>query len=314
MILPHCRPFTLVINRSFHRCTSLSLNRIMVFPEEASKTATVTLPSFDTRAQHLAGVLKCESGDMVKVGVVDDGLYDNATIASVSEEATTINLNQRADDDSSQHPPPLASLILACPRPRRLVSLLPVLSGMGVGGVLITGGEKVPKDYFGSKVFWDPAAMRKLLIEGLSQNGRDYRLPTIGTHKRGVVDLNVRKFDENFPRENYVRIVAHPPEPSDLRTDGTKRGVGGVGGGGDYVSRQSNSITDLLLASENAGKRVIVAVGPEGGYTEREVNFLEDELGFTRVGLGPRVLRTDVAVVSLVAIVNELAAAAARES
>ena len=46
--------------------------------------------------------------------------------------------------------------------------------------------------------------------------------------------------------------------------------------------------------------RVLVAVGPEGGWTDDEVALLESH-GFERLSLGPRILRTDTAVVALLA-------------
>ena len=46
--------------------------------------------------------------------------------------------------------------------------------------------------------------------------------------------------------------------------------------------------------------RVLVAVGPEGGWTDDEVAILESH-GFERLSLGPRILRTDTAVVALLA-------------
>ena len=44
----------------------------------------------------------------------------------------------------------------------------------------------------------------------------------------------------------------------------------------------------------------IVAVGPEGGWSDYELRMFE-AVGFRRVSLGPRVLRTDTAVVALLA-------------
>jgi len=46
--------------------------------------------------------------------------------------------------------------------------------------------------------------------------------------------------------------------------------------------------------------RLLLAVGPEGGWTDEEVELLEAR-GFSRYSLGSRILRTDTALVALVA-------------
>ena len=53
------------------------------------------------------------------------------------------------------------------------------------------------------------------------------------------------------------------------------------------------------------GDRVLLAVGPEGGWDEPDELDSLARHGFERVTLGERTLRTDVAVVSLLAIANE---------
>jgi 16S rRNA (uracil1498-N3)-methyltransferase len=47
-----------------------------------------------------------------------------------------------------------------------------------------------------------------------------------------------------------------------------------------------------------------LAVGPEGGWTDDEVSLLEEK-GFARYSLGPRILRTDTALVSLLSQLME---------
>jgi RsmE family RNA methyltransferase len=76
------------------------------------------------------------------------------------------------------------------------------------------------------------------------------------------------EMDEAFPTAN--RVVAHPYGAS-------ARGASAADGG-----------------------RLLLAVGPEGGWTDEEVELLESR-GFARYSLGRRILRTDTALVALVA-------------
>lgn len=59
----------------------------------------------------------------------------------------------------------------------------------------------------------------------------------------------------------------------------------------------------LATHLETPVQDVSIFVGPEGGLTEREVQFLES-VGFKTVGLGPRILRTETAGLAMLAIVQ----------
>ena len=66
------------------------------------------------------------------------------------------------------------------------------------------------------------------------------------------------------------------------------------------------------LADAPAHARVLLAIGPERGWAEpRELDLFERH-GFRTVTLGPRTLRTDVAVISLLAVAHERLAEAAQ--
>jgi RsmE family RNA methyltransferase len=55
----------------------------------------------------------------------------------------------------------------------------------------------------------------------------------------------------------------------------------------------------------NPDARVLLAVGPEGGWNEFELRLLEAH-GFQPIGMGPRTLRTDTACLALLALVHDV--------
>ena len=159
--------------------------------------------------------------------------------------------------------PTWIDLILAPPRPRAMKRLLPQLATMGVGRIVLVGAKKVEKDFWGATLLKEEN-YRPLLVDGLMQAGTT-AVPVLETRR------NFRKFvtdelDALFPTAN--RIVAHP------------YGAGAV-------------------ADVPAG-RLLLAIGPEGGWTDDEVALLE-ERGFRRHSLGRRILRTDTAAIALLA-------------
>jgi 16S rRNA (uracil1498-N3)-methyltransferase len=62
-------------------------------------------------------------------------------------------------------------------------------------------------------------------------------------------------------------------------------------------------LREALSQLEAAPPAVVIAVGPEGGFTYREVD-LARERGFLIVGLGPRILRTETASLAALAMVG----------
>jgi 16S rRNA (uracil1498-N3)-methyltransferase len=63
---------------------------------------------------------------------------------------------------------------------------------------------------------------------------------------------------------------------------------------------------DSLRATAAGAREIVLAVGPEAGFDDAEARFLADA-GFTRVRLGPRILRTETAAPAALAALNALA-------
>ena len=64
----------------------------------------------------------------------------------------------------------------------------------------------------------------------------------------------------------------------------------------DSSSSSSSSAEQIVLSSGSGEEeRVVLAIGPEGGWEEEEVRQFEAK-GFKRTQLGSRILRTDIAV------------------
>ena len=63
----------------------------------------------------------------------------------------------------------------------------------------------------------------------------------------------------------------------------------------------SRSMNDVVRPS--ATDRILLAIGPEGGWNDFERGLLAAH-GFQSVGMGPRALRTDTACVALLALAH----------
>jgi 16S rRNA (uracil1498-N3)-methyltransferase len=240
------------------------MNLILLEQEEVTGDGTVALS--DARAHHLLDVLKVVPGHVVRVGVIDGG----SGIATVSS-TTGRTLVLRCQVDSSLPPRPPVDLLLALPRPKVLRRLWAQLAALGVGQIILTNAGRVERNYFDTHVLM-PDCYRPLLIEGLQQ-ARDTRLPQVSIHKQFKV-LVEDHLDALFA--TGFRVVADP---------GCKTRLGDVVG-------------------QHPGERVLLAVGPEGGWNDFELKLLTAHR-FYAAGMGARTLRSDTACVALLTLVHD---------
>lgn len=68
-----------------------------------------------------------------------------------------------------------------------------------------------------------------------------------------------------------------------------------------WESEQDTTVREVL--SVNKDKNIIVLIGPEGGFSEREVQTIKSAGGVS-VTLGKRILKTDTAAISVLAMIN----------
>lgn len=214
------------------------------------------------RAEHVLTVLHGEIGQPLKTGVID-GPIGHSVIRAIEDGRITVEVTH---DETGLKP--WVDLVLAPPRPRAMKRLLPQLAALGVGRIVLVGAKKVEKDFWGATLLKEENH-RSLFVDGLMQAGTSV-LPILELRR------NFRKFvrdelDGMFPTRN--RIVAHP-----------------------YERAADAGVPEKMRL---AG-RPVVAIGPEGGWTDDEVALLEEH-GFVRHSLGRRILKTDTATIAILA-------------
>jgi 16S rRNA (uracil1498-N3)-methyltransferase len=70
---------------------------------------------------------------------------------------------------------------------------------------------------------------------------------------------------------------------------------------GDRFIAHEKSIVPLTFPGESANVSAMMCVGPEGGFSDAEIERA-GKAGFTSVALGPRRLRTETAALKLLAL------------
>lgn len=241
------------------------MNIVLLEQQEVRADGTVELA--DVRAKHLIEVLRAGVGSEIRIGVVDGPLGVGA-VTQVGDGRVTLQCALSAAAPER----PRVDILLAVPRPKVLRRLWAPLASLGVGRIILTNASKVERDYFDTHLI-APSGYVPLLIEGLQQ-ARDTRVPEVSIHKqfRKLVEDEIEALSPGTRR-----LIAHP---------GATRSVRQAVGAGP------------------ADARVLVAVGPEGGWNDFERNLLASR-GCVEVGLGQRPLTTTTACIALLTLVHD---------
>jgi RsmE family RNA methyltransferase len=240
------------------------VNLLLFEPDEVRPDGTVTLTG--PRARHLLSVLNVEPAQSVRVGLLD-GPLGTAAVLSTSAGEVTLGC---AFDPSAPPPSPI-DLLLALPRPKVLRRLWSQLAALGVGRIMLTNAARVERNYFDTHVLSAPV-FRPLLVEGLQQ-AKDTRLPVVSVHRQFRILV---EDDLDGLVQPGLRLVAHPGRHESL----------------------------LAVVGQGKPGRVLIAIGPEGGWNAFELGLLESR-GFITVAMGRRTLRTDTACVALLALAHD---------
>ena len=219
----------------------------------------------DARAVHLLNVLRVTPGQTVRVGLLD-GPFGAGTVESVANGEVTL----RCAFEMETPPRPRVDVLLALPRPKVMRRLWAQCAALGVGQIILTNAERVERHYFDTHVLAE-STYGPLLIEGLQQ-ARDTRLPAVSIHRQFRI-LIEDHLDDLFSAG--LRVVADPSGTTSLAS----------------------------TVSNHQNERVLLAIGPEGGWNAFELGLLAAH-DFQLVGLGPRTLRVDTACTALLAMAH----------
>lgn len=241
----------------------MDMNLILLEPEELQPDGTAILTGL--RARHAREVLRAVPGEQIRVGVVEGPLG----VATILDNGPHLRVRFQPMEETP--PRPRVDLLLALPRPKVMNRLWPILASLGVGRIMISNAWKTERNYFDTHVL-APRHIRQQLVVGLQQ-ARDTRLPFVTIHRQ-FKKLVEDELDEAGPYA--VRLVAHPGQ---------------------------GCVPRAKLAELPRDARVLLAVGPEGGWTPHELDRLQSH-GFEAISWGPRILRADTACVALLSLVH----------
>eukprot|EP00929_Paragymnodinium_shiwhaense_P000951 TRINITY_DN101152_c0_g1_i1.p1 TRINITY_DN101152_c0_g1~~TRINITY_DN101152_c0_g1_i1.p1 ORF type:complete len:330 (+),score=41.76 TRINITY_DN101152_c0_g1_i1:63-1052(+) len=292
---------------------SLALNRLLLHrhelqPGDISRKQRVVLPLHDKRALHVAKVLQLRDGDTVRVGVFNGGVDDEAQVTWLWPEGSAgkwTDNSPRADrtgrlaigqmvnalDNEPELPTalqlefdestddalgrPRVDLLLVPPEGEELKQLLPQIAQLGVGTLVLCRSSEAAGGALRDAWIKNEGAMSSLLQEGLAQSG-DSWMPEVVVAPRLQEFVFGGELDRIAPPDVTIRLAA---------------------------SKTGQRPWQLPLAGTES-RRLLVALGPEGGWSQQEALGLE-KAGFQTVSLGKRSLGPVGAVHTALALAHD---------
>jgi 16S rRNA (uracil1498-N3)-methyltransferase len=218
-------------------------------------------------ASHLARVLRARSGDEL-ILFNGDGREFNGAIESVrgSRVSASVGDGRHVDRES-----PLAITLVQCvPRGDRMDFIVQKATELGVARIVPVLSQRsvvrLDKAQSESKaIHW-----RAVAVSACEQCGRN-RLPTIEAAQPLLNYLG-----ESSPGTG-PRLVLEPESATQART----------------TAQNLRGAADLAIVDAE------IAIGPEGGFASDELEAFR-VAGFSQIGLGPRILRTETAAMAAV--------------
>ena len=245
------------------------MNLLLVEPSELAGDRCVVA---DRRAVHLREVLGVAPGSTIKMGIVGGAVGTGEVLA---DEPAGIALRFVRTADPA--PRLDLELVLAVPRPKALARVIETCAAFAVQRVSLTNAWRVDKSYLRSPKLAAEALAHSARIG--AEQGATTHLPEIAVHER-LMEL----LDARWPA----------PEPRDEDEEPDE----------DRPRRRRPKPGSLLIAHPGAkpiesvirhGVPHVLAIGPEGGWIERELDTFVAR-GFTPCSLGAPILRTESAV------------------
>ena len=206
-------------------------------------------------AEHIFCILHAKPGDFVRTGVLGGGI-GRAVVLESTRHSATLRL-----ESADRTPPPPSNIVpvIALPRPQSFKKTLHFIASSGIRRAVFFHAAKTEKSYWTSSCM-APDAIRSVLIEGLEQ-GCTTVLPEL-SFVRSLREF----FNGGLSRsltDGALSLVAHP--------------------------------VDASPCPVSVPGQVVLAIGPEGGFTPDEVAAFRDN-GYAPVSFGPHILRVEFAL------------------
>lgn len=230
---------------------------------------TVTITGDD--AQHLMYAMRAKAGDEV-ILVDDTGAVGRMELTGFTADSVTMRLIERLDADTE---PPIDIVLAQClPKGDKLELIIQKAVELGIVAIQPLASRNCVVKYDAKKAAAKGKRWQKIAEEAAKQCGRT-RVPDV----LPVASLMDWIHDwESSPCQETALLFC-------------------------YENEDQQPIKEALCALPETIRRIIVLIGPEGGFSLPEAAAIT-EAGGQSVTLGPRILRAETAAIAAMSIVQ----------
>ena len=227
------------------------------------------IPFQDSRYSHLQKILHKKVGDSFEAGIIN-GKAGKATITSITSDNIYFSF---APESNGKLLYPV-TMIIGFPRPIQLKRLLRDIASLGISHLHLIATDLGEKSYLQSNMA-NPKEISLMLKDGTIQ-AHSTHIPTVHIH------TNLESCLQNLKIQEEILVSL------------------------DNI-KATTSLNTFLLSKKNQGKDlhtkgVIASIGSERGWSNRERQLFINN-GFTLCSMGQRVLRTETAATTAIAII-----------
>ena len=245
-----------------------------VFIDGALQSGSVVELARDT-ASHLAKVLRARSGDEI-ILFNGDGREYAGVIESVRGSRVSAAIGAVRSMDRESHFP--ITLVQCVPRGDRMDFIVQKATELGVARIVPVLSQRSVVRLDAGQAASKQAHWHAVAVSACEQCGRN-RLPSVEV-PRPLLSYLGALAPTRTPAE-FLRLILEPDR--DQQPQGGERAF------------------ELIGPLPVAGAEI--AIGPEGGFAPEELDAFELS-AFARIGLGPRVLRTETAAIAAIAVLQ----------
>jgi 16S rRNA (uracil1498-N3)-methyltransferase len=244
-----------------------------VFVDGALQSGSVVELAKDT-ASHLAKVLRARSGDEIILFNGDGREYAGVIEAVRGSRVSAAIGAARSEDRESPFP---ITLVQCVPRGDRMDFIVQKATELGVARIVPVLSQRSVVRLDEGQAASKQAHWHAVAVSACEQCGRN-RLPSVEAPRPLLSYLGALTPGASGAP---LRLILEPDRDQQPQ-------------GGEHA-------LNLIAPRPEAGAEI--AIGPEGGFAPEELEAFELS-AFTRVGLGPRVLRTETAAIAAIVVLQ----------